>query len=224
MPNNSLYDGIISPNGGIYAPGPQVSFPAAPAQKTTTAEGLNVNKVKSVQINPDGTPYYGTPLPTKNDSQLPQYPFGYAPGDAAPPPLQAIDAATAPGPGSWFSQMIRQIAPPAAVSPWQNGGVFGGAPGRRVAPRPVASAPRQVQPGLPSLPGNPSGNVMIATGKVVPIGTTADGFTVHPDGSITDKYGNVTATAKGPVGVAAVANSNSYKDASVPTPGGKFGE
>lgn len=82
---------------------------------------------------------------------------------------------------------------------------------------------------LPSVPP-PIQTVQIASGRTVPVGTTgtAQGgqYTYHvlSNGSIMRSDGVITATANGPVGVAAVANSNQYKDASVPTPGGKFGE
>ena len=40
MANNSLYDGILMPQGGIYEPGPPVMIPSAPAKQSAVVRAL----------------------------------------------------------------------------------------------------------------------------------------------------------------------------------------
>lgn len=48
-----IYRGIISPNGGLYAPGPDVVFPSRPSDVArVTPEGLNVRSVQTVAVDP----------------------------------------------------------------------------------------------------------------------------------------------------------------------------
>jgi hypothetical protein len=49
-----IYRGIISPNGGLYQPGPEVVFPQSqPADVVrVTPEGLNVRSVQTVAVDP----------------------------------------------------------------------------------------------------------------------------------------------------------------------------
>lgn len=58
MANNSLYDGIIAPQGGLYAPGPQVMIPSSPAKQSAVVRAL----IASDPIGPgpgDGTGWPG---------------------------------------------------------------------------------------------------------------------------------------------------------------------
>ncbi len=50
---SSLYDGIISPQGGLYQPGPQVVMPSQP---NVTAEGLAIRSVPTYSVDNYGNP------------------------------------------------------------------------------------------------------------------------------------------------------------------------
>lgn len=143
---------------------------------------------------------------------------------------QAWFGSASPPPTTQYTQQQMQVANPAyeAYIKAQNADDIGAGPGSFADLQSGLAALTPPKTGLAAIPpktisvNRPISVPMAttATGQTVPIGSTSQGgsdpngnpytYTVQPNGSIVNNLGQITATANGPVGVAAVAAQNNF--------------